>query len=169
MVRGKGITKRLYVMLGRWLRVHARHEAKFTVSHFKNNTGWPSEREGAAGEHAERGPTTLERGAREKRAKSCDARDPTPWPMVGEGQARKEKEEGKKRQRREKRAIIAVEESKRGWERRSNSGGGGSNDDDDDDDDAGITGDGSCCRAERCWRGRKKWPRWRDREETRTL
>lgn len=75
MVRGKGITKRLYVMLGRWLRVHARHEAKFTVSHFKNNTGWPSEREGAAGEHAERGPTTLERGAREKRAKSCDARD----------------------------------------------------------------------------------------------
>lgn len=110
--------------------MHARHEAKFTVSHFKNTlAGLWSEKErweSTPSERMERG------GAGEEKEKL--RRAIAVWPAVGEGQQRKEKEEGKKRRRREKRAIIAVEES--GVEAQHNGGGNR--------------------RKELVWRGRKK-------------
>lgn len=53
--------------------MHARHEAKFTVSHFKNTLAGLRSEEERWGERARR-PSGWNVAAREKRKKSCDAR-----------------------------------------------------------------------------------------------
>lgn len=108
--------------------MHARHEAKFTVSHFKNTlAGLWSEKE-----RWESTPSERNVAVREKRKKSCDAR--SLWPIVGEGQRGKKRRKGKND---EDERNAQSSPWKRAGLRRSNNGGGNR-------------------RKELVWRGRKK-------------
>ena len=112
MVRGRGITKRPYVMPGRrWLRVHARHEPKFTVSHFKNThlplslslsfsfSLWPCGREKERLNtlnrvHGSLGGTWRSAGEEKRRKAVTRARSPV---LRGRGRTSEERKGGTKR------------------------------------------------------------------------